>query len=148
MNNNERMISNSPEKGRQRYQVIRDAISRYNEAIKAGYYLEAITLAESLIADRLESRAIFLGHDNAAFQTLGNLCKKLQDDKELSDVISNIQEWRASRNNALHSLAKIKNGSIESFQDRYYDTKSTAVEGIQVFRKLDKLLKESRKNNQ
>ena len=40
MNNNERMISNSPEKGRQRYQVIRDAISRYNEAIKAGYYLE------------------------------------------------------------------------------------------------------------
>ena len=146
MNNNERMISNSPEKGRQRYQIIRDAISRYNEAIKAGYYLEAITLVESLIADRLESRAIFLGLKDSAFLPLGKLCIKLKGDALLSEVITDTKQWAKSRNDALHALAKIKKGNNESFQEKYDATKTTAKEGILIFRKLDSLLKESRKS--
>lgn len=44
------------EVGLERYKLYKSAFSRINKAIKEEYYLEAITLVESILADRLESR--------------------------------------------------------------------------------------------
>ena len=67
-----REIADTPEKGQKRYWLYRSVIDRYNEAYKSGYYLEAITLMESLITDRLESLLIYHGliTPNKAFMTL------------------------------------------------------------------------------
>lgn len=146
MSNHNRMIANSPEKGEFRRQIYKDAIERYNKAIKDEYYLEATTLMESLIADRLESRALFLGK-RASFQTLGRLCDMLKSDSVLSDIIPDIRSWAKSRNADLHTLAKIEDGNNQSFQEKYNETKTTAMEGIRLFRKIDKTLAQSRNQN-
>ncbi|MBK8182926.1 MAG: hypothetical protein IPK63_08495 [Candidatus Competibacteraceae bacterium] len=43
-----------------RYQLYKRAYAKINESIKQGFYLEAISIIESLISDRLESRLTFL----------------------------------------------------------------------------------------
>lgn len=140
-----RMIVDSPEKGKYRYDVIKRAIGRYKEAFDSGYYLEAITLAESLIADRLESRALFLGNTGSDFSTLGQLCKTLSGDSVLSSVIPKINSWRSNRNTSLHELAKIEDGDDISFETKYLQTKQIAEEGLGIFRELDAVLKKSRR---
>lgn len=140
----ERMIADTPEKGHQRYSVIKGAVRRYNEALESGFFLEAITIAESLIADRLESRAIFLGKIDTSFKTLGVLTTNLKNDSILSCLIPEIDAWRKQRNNALHELAKIENGDASLFHDKYLKTKSIAEEGIKIFRKINNVLKKSR----
>ena len=144
MDNKERMIADTPQKGLQRSFVIRDAIDRYKKALKSGFYLEAITIAESLITDRMESRAVFLGMKDSSFQTIGVLCKKLKEDSILSALLPEIDDWRKLRNNALHALAKIEDGDYTSFQKKYHDTQAVAENGIKIFRKLDRTLKKSR----
>ncbi len=146
MSNHNRMITNSPEKGEFRHQIYKEAIERYNKAIKDEYYLEATTLMESLISDRLESRALFLGK-KASFQTLGRLCDMLESDSVLSDIIPSVRIWAKSRNTALHTLAKIEDGNYQTFKEKYLETKTTAMEGIRLFRKIDKTLAQSRDQN-
>src|SRR3990167_3525749 len=46
--------------GSTRYNLYKQAYSRINDATKQGFFLEAITIIESLISDRLESRLTFL----------------------------------------------------------------------------------------
>ena len=141
----ERMIADSSEKGIIRYKIIRDALGRYGDACEKGYYLEAITIMESLITDRLESRAIFLGIEKAGFNMLGALCKKLKGDPALSEILPEVSTWRESRNSALHELAKNEKGDNRSFSEKYDTTKQIAEKGIVLFRKVDAALKQSRK---
>ena len=145
MPKSQRMIANSKEKAEFRRVILKETISRCNQAIKAGYYLEAITLMESLIADRLESRALYLNKKNASFQTLFNLCGLLNDDEFLSYIIPDIREWSQRRNAALHTLAKIDDNNMVSFDQKYSVTKETARQGMQIFRRIDRALKQSRR---
>ena len=54
-----------------RQAIYREAIDQYKKAIAAGFFLEATALAESLIADRMESRLSYLRGAEVAFDTLG-----------------------------------------------------------------------------
>ena len=78
--------------GKTRYLLYRKGISRVKESIKSGYYLEAITLCESLIADRLESRLKFLtSSDKYSFRPLGKLqegIKKHETDPDIKSIIN------------------------------------------------------------
>ena len=140
-----RMTADTPEKGQYRSEIISATIGRYREALEKGFYLEAITIAESLIADRLESRAVFLGKNDAMFSTIGKLCGKLEDDDPiLSDLLPSIRDWADGRNKALHALAKIEDGDVADFEDKYAATKDTAEAGLIIFRKLDSALKKLR----
>lgn len=48
-------VKDSPEIGKLRYETYKGVISKCDSAIKEGFYLEAITLMESMIFDRLTS---------------------------------------------------------------------------------------------
>jgi len=129
--------------GMQRYRTYKASISRINTSIENGYYLEAITLCESLIADRLESRLNFLtGSDKYSFKTLGKLQEgigKNETDKSLIDLVEfnkgTLDLWREKRNNALHAMAKMEDGDSREWEDKIAECKKIAEEG-EVLRKL------------
>jgi hypothetical protein len=50
----------APGLGTDRYRLFRSAAQQIKAAMDAGYYLEATTLVESILAERLEKRAQFL----------------------------------------------------------------------------------------
>lgn len=139
-----REIANTPEKGQVRYHLYKDVIDRYLDSMNDGYYLEAITLMESLITDRLESALIFYlkKTPSQVFLPLGDALSPFKDQGIISDQLySRIDEWRKSRNQALHEIAKIEAGTTPVFEDRYSAQQSIAKDGYDVFKKINEELK-------
>ncbi|GGK41380.1 MULTISPECIES: hypothetical protein [Flavobacteriaceae] len=137
--------------GMQRYATYKAAISRISESIKKGFYLEAITLCESLIADRLESRLKYLtDSDVYSFKTLGKLQEGIgihETNKSLIDLVKfktgTLDKWRDSRNKVLHAMAKIENGDSREWEDKMEECKRIALAGEElrkeIFKIIDKL---------
>lgn len=104
--------------GDARYHLYREAFAHANRAIEERFYLEAITVTESLLADRLESRASYLLKRDFGFKTLENLIRKLSEietDQTLKDIINkDVVSWKASRNRALHEMAKLAHGDTQT----------------------------------
>lgn len=80
------------------------AIERVSKAITDGYFLEAITLQESIISDRL---ALFLYHqgDKAGSKTLYKLVRTVQTHHQ-NKLFENVDLWREKRNKAVHGLVR------------------------------------------
>jgi hypothetical protein len=136
--------------GNTRYLLYRKGISRINDSINSGYYLEAITLCESLIADRLESRLKFLTNtDKYSFETLWNLqegVRKYETDIGLISLINwNLDSWRKDRNNALHAIAKLEDKKIETWENRVERCKKVAKEGEAIRKEVFKIVGRLRK---
>jgi len=77
---------------------------RIASAIGNGYFLEAITLAESIIADRL-SMAMFVRGYNSKSKSFNQL---ILDSKDIvqDDLICALDSWRKNRNFAIHNLVR------------------------------------------
>lgn len=145
-----RMIADKEEKGQERYNVYKKVMSRINQAIEDEYYLEAITLLESIIVDRLESRYCFLKKSNVGFKNLWDITKELKNieiNAELNELYENeLDSWRVNRNRLLHEMAKIEeNTGKRSIKDEYKKAKKVALKGKQIFNTLNKLLKRERR---
>jgi hypothetical protein len=114
------------------------AFGRINEAISDGYFLEAVTLAESVISDRLYS---FVKHhessdthklpskEKKAIKTtnFALLIKKARRfdslnlmANESTNMFDAIDQWRDERNKCVHSVAKSEPGqetiSVDEFK--------------------------------
>lgn len=130
--------------GLQRYTRYRKVLRRYKEAMEQGFYLEAVTLMESIISDRLESTINHVSNNNHSYLPLGKLIK-LFDEKEIKGKISEdfltivktISEWKNQRNKALHEMAKLDDEPNQTFETLYDSAKQTAEEGYAIFRKVD-----------
>jgi hypothetical protein len=135
--------------GKQREHLYGSAFSRIDEAIDEGYYLEAITLVESLISDRLESRLGELRGDATGFKPLGNLVRKMKSeetDSELKNIVSNkVDNWRDRRNTALHEMVKIEKGEKVDWDERMKNNKSVAVDGKEIVREVDNRIRAIRR---
>jgi hypothetical protein len=121
--------------GRQRYRLFRRARKHIIFCIKRGFYLEAITLIESLIADRLESRISYVIDEDYSFKTLGNLVIKAREcekDAEILTIVDKIDQWRAQRNGALHEMVKIEEGTKLTWKERTERNRQVAIEGYRV----------------
>ena len=140
MNYRSREIADTPEKGHKRYEVYKAVLDQYKKSVEAGFYLEAITLMESIITDRLESKLIFSGliSKEEAFRTLDNCLKKLKNHFEIlpSDLIDALSAWKDERNRALHEMAKIEEGDETTFDQRYSSLKAVAEDGHGLFKRL------------
>ena len=89
------------------------AFGRINESIKAGFYLEAVTLAESIISDRLLS---FVKHHKKSvhvkttFHQLIQLAAKHNTvsvkTKKGIDLFVALDVWRDERNKCIHAISK------------------------------------------
>jgi hypothetical protein len=123
--------------GMERYEIIKSAITRYNNAIEHNFFLEAIALIESLICDRLESRLGELKKVPITFNTIGNLLKELQkieEEKVLIEIMNErINRWRVDRNYSIHQSAKIEYGRSKDWQSFLKQAELTAKEGRKIF---------------
>ena len=132
-----------------RYHLYRQAYTQINRALELGFYLEAITLVESLVTDRVESRLSFLKKTDFSFKTLGTLIaesKKLEPDAVLKDLVTQrLDQWRDARNKALHEMAKLANGVATTWDERVQNVVPVAKEGLTTLRAIDKRCKELRK---
>jgi hypothetical protein len=131
--------------GAARYHLYRMAYGRINEAMQEGFYLEAITLIESLLADRLESRLTFVLGIDFSFKTLGQLITKSgtsETDPALKTLVkTTVDSWRALRNDALHEMAKLAVGNTLTWSDRMLALVVVASDGLSALKAVDKRCK-------
>jgi hypothetical protein len=129
--------------GTKRFWLLRAAAEKAAEAFKQGFYLEAITLTESLLGTRLESRLTWVrscqnNSHAVTFSTLGFLCKELlHDDAKVAPdwnafqaPIQEISKWVQLRNEALHGMAKLEKEDGRDFCGKYEACRTTALNGF------------------
>jgi len=113
------------------------AFRRINESLKSGYYLEAVTLSESIISDRLLS---FVKHHQkdenvkTPFHKLIKSAKKLNKTavvtKDGTDLFDALDEWRDKRNKCIHAVAKSEPGEPTRPVDVFLEmAEQCAIEG-------------------
>jgi hypothetical protein len=129
---------------RQTYAAVWNAI---NHADQHGCWLEVITLCESLIADRLEARLAFLADQSnrarrvhTANAAAGSLLKSpaLSDDER--QLCEAVRRWSRARNTALHELAKLIEGTSDSWDARWEAAKQAAEEGRALARLVSNIV--------
>ncbi|WP_437276047.1 hypothetical protein WME90_33015 [Sorangium sp. So ce375] len=136
--------------GTNRFSLLRAAADKAAEAFKHGFYLEAITLVESLLATRLESRLAWVreiqGKSLAVrFNTLGPLCTELLGENAAAapdwhafyGPIQDIREWAKSRNVALHEMAKLIEEDGRVFSEKYEMCRTIALSGFRAILAYD-----------
>jgi hypothetical protein len=136
--------------GMQRHDIYKQAYNHINRAMNEGFYLESITLIESMISDRLESRLSQILETDFSFKTLGDLIdqsKRSETDVILRDlVINDLNEWRRKRNNSIHEMVKVETGDISSWENRIQGLTSIATKGLFLLKKIAKRVESLRKN--
>ncbi len=135
--------------GGHRYTVYAKIREQIDSATNDGYSLEAITLIESLLADRLESRAGYLTEEDHGFSTLGKLIgvlrgKGVEMEPGFREIFDQIDRWRERRNAALHELPKFEEGRLESWEQRIAALPHIVVEGQQLLYRLAALDEQDR----
>jgi hypothetical protein len=99
-----------------------EAWVRIKKALGSGFYLEAVTLQESIIADRLVSFLVSVGEIQADFQiekcSFGQLVhlwrKRVSQPIPVPyfpDLGSAVDEWRKHRNRVVHGMVKSMPGA-------------------------------------
>ena len=123
----------------------RYAYSQMKKAIEGKFYLEAITIQESIITDRLLNFVIRNNIKNISEQELHKPiaflnklighCKPFFEDENLYNELN---EFRFSRNNCVHAMVKSYPGNptqkISEFQKL---AKATSLSGKTLTRKVD-----------
>ena len=129
--------------GMPRHDRYKAAIERCNKAMQEGFFIEAIAIEESLIADRLESLTNEITNGGWSYKSAGKLVWHLLNkhqsclNKELKEWLSKVQSWCRKRNAAIHRMAKLTPDMSRSFDDDYALLPTIAEEGMKVFRGLD-----------
>lgn len=114
------------------------------KAIQEKFYLEAITIQESIITDRLLSFVIRKGLlvisdnnfylPNVSLNNLTKLSKEYFDDETL---ISELNAFRLSRNNCIHAMVKSYPGNpTQKVGDFQKLAKETSLVGRLLTRKI------------
>jgi len=120
------------------------AFKQINKAINDEYFLEAITICESIITDRLLSYGEYLTADKIGDKaTLGNVLIKIKKNKkfiineETKKLIEEVDKWRIKRNSCVHSIAKSDPGTpTATIDDFLAGSKICADEGKKIARKV------------
>ena len=131
--------------GKKRQELYKSAIEWIHCSIAGSNYLEAISLAGSLISDRLESRLNRITGDVRGFRSLPEiieLVSQLEPNEELRRIAAfEVYEWMQSRDGSLHDMVKLEENRFLSWQDRVETNKKIARKGLALFRKIDKKIK-------
>jgi hypothetical protein len=136
--------------GQERFKLYKSAFDWISKSIDNGYNLEAISVAESLISDRLESYLSFLKGEDFSFKNLGSLIDAFRSKESKADevlrslVIERLDPWRKRRNIAAHEMVKIEDGKNTSWEDRVKINHEVAREGLDLVRKIDNQVRKAR----
>lgn len=149
-------------KNKRKYYSFKEAFSRINAAIKSDFYLEAITIEESIICDRLMS---YLFYKNALKLSirdvdkgkagLNNLLQQFHKINSnsisyggMTDLFSELDSWRKMRNKCIHSIVKSYPGKpTENINIFLEDACIAALKGKRLCRILSDWCTKERKKS-
>ncbi|NJN86321.1 MAG: hypothetical protein HC881_08410 [Leptolyngbyaceae cyanobacterium SL_7_1] len=134
--------SNDNAVSQERYELYKATFEWIAKSIREGFYLEAISLEESLITDRLESYLTWRTGMNFGFKTLGELQQAIRRHERDADlrllVLDELDQWRRARNKAAHEMVKIEAGKQVSWQERMMINQAVATVGLELIRRIDR----------
>jgi len=130
-----------------RYLRYKLAFDRLDEALEEGWLLEAISLEESIITDRLISILDTNGETVSRRQSLGRLISQakmaLTGSSALveGDLFHELEQWRDARNECVHAFCKLDDhayadNSAEIFSDKMMETAQTGRELVDLAKHL------------
>jgi hypothetical protein len=134
----------------QRYKLYRLAIEQLKSAYTGGFYIECVSICESIISDRIEARLQFLrrGTDKPShIDSLGRLLKQVtdiepEDQVELRAAYASIREWGNARNETIHQFVKVTDQNHRADgKDRARQAKAAARSGMRLMRKVSALVR-------
>lgn len=135
---------------KQRYDLYKLANEQLKAAYDAGFYIECVSICESIISDRIEARLQFLrrGTDKPShIDSLGRLLKQVtdiepEDQVELRDAYTSIREWGNARNETIHQFVKVTDQNhLANAKDRTLKSKTAARDGKALMKLISKLVK-------
>lgn len=124
------------------------AFSHIKDAYDKGFYIECISIIDSMITDRLENYCQFLSYDddkqffaNSVFDAIRNL-GTLTKEKGVRDdgfyiIKDKIEKWSAKRNRAIHGFVIVREASKgDDSNKRKQMAKDAADEGLILVREV------------
>jgi hypothetical protein len=139
---------------RQRYDLYRLANEQLKAAYEAGFYIECVSICESIISDRIEARIQFLRRATdkpSHIDSLGRLLKQVEDiesedQTELRAAYVAIREWGNARNETIHQFVKVTDQNNQAdAKDRIQQAKIAARDGRNLMRLIAQLIKKQNK---
>jgi hypothetical protein len=129
------------------------AFQQINKSLEDGYFLEAITICESIITDRLLSYGEYVTVDKIGNKaTLGKALQKIQKNKkvvindETDNLLLEVDNWRLKRNLCVHSVAKSSPGMATiKVADFLIEAEQCARSGKALARKVCNWHKQNKK---
>ena len=137
-------VADKPTQGnKHRYFSYREAWARISSANRQGFYLESVTIVESILSDRIRSymqaQHIFL--DESRFISLSKRVgewRKIEKNnisfKDFDCLISAVTEWVNRRNIVVHAIVSQRIAERESIDDFLSFSKTTAQDGAKLAR--------------
>ena len=131
----------------EKYHAYKLAHDRMKAAFEAGFPLEVITIAESVITDRLLSHANFHGAGlNPDRKTLGPVLERFKnypgkaDPAGHQEVAEKVDAWRIERNRTLHGIAKSAQGEgpsieAESFVEKAFEVAQSGMDLVAIVKR-------------
>ena len=120
--------------------LYRRAYRRVKRAIKAGFYIEAIAITESMICDRLESMLAVKNLEPVNLSTITRLMNKLENLKEFdADIKESLRTWNIDRGRAIHQMVKVTSEESDSWRERIAFAHEVAERGVKIEKNLQKV---------
>lgn len=129
----------------------REAWARIKLATKQGFFLEAVTIEESIVSDRMLSflekscGVVIGGHSlsKTSKEWLKHAKKFVGEESDeaklVDELFSRLNAWRDHRNNVVHGIVKSKVPRLEDHIDNFLTgAASAALEGEKVARAIDR----------
>lgn len=133
------------EASQKRYKLYAAANNQIKAAFEAGFYIECVSICESIIGDRIEARIQFIKHDDTKrhfVDAVGNRLTYLrsievENDPNLSALYNEITLWTRKRNEVIHQFVKVTDANHElSAEQRTALSKEAAEQGRDIMRRL------------
>lgn len=130
-----------------RYLRYKLAFDRLDEALVEGWLLEAISLEESIITDRLLSIVGSDGDGASCRQSLSSLIAQAKKAMTGSgapvegDIFNELDKWRDARNECVHAFCKLDDhayadNSAEIFSEKMWETAKKGRELVDLVKYL------------
>ncbi len=126
-----------------KFLAYREAWTRIKEAQNQGFYLEAITIEESIISDRLDSyfrNVLKIEKKPNTLKGMHDLWKKHHPEVIASgnytDLMQALDKWREERNNAIHHIVHSETHPDRSIEIFLLNTKAAAENGEKLARTI------------
>ena len=127
----------SSEGNTRKFNSYAEAFARIAKAQEAGFYLEAVTLSESIISDRLVSYTSRpgTGKQPNLNQAFALLIKEIRD--VAPELYGELDQWKNARNTLIHQFAKSLPGTpTTAVEDQLAIAKQAAAEGERLARRV------------